>query len=292
MTFPDTGIGYAHRYPPSAWSVAPAADQLSREGFNSRVECSADSTRQSLCRGWSGIGGTHVVASARMGRAFVLLLLMASAAIGQEQQEELVLVGRVTKIVDGDTIDVKLDSGPMRVRFDSIDAPERAQPGGREATESLSRVLGGVGGEVELSVSEQDRYERLVATVYYGGVDVNAWLVRGGHAWAYRAYLNDEGMVALEEQARRERIGLWSASKPIPPWEWRRGHREQAKDFDDRDEFELPGPDAAAPNLVCGAKRYCADMSSCDEAKFFLKMCGLSRLDGDSDGMPCEALCR
>jgi|SRR5688572_6726897 len=79
----------------------------------------------------------------------LLFLLMASPGIGQEEQEQLVLVGRVTKIVDGDTIDVRLDSGPIRVGFDSIDAPERVQPWGREATEALSRLLGGVGGEVE-----------------------------------------------------------------------------------------------------------------------------------------------
>src|SRR5687768_10153243 len=228
-------------------------------------------------------------------RVLAVLLLIAVEACpvaAQSDANELVLVGRVTRVIDGDTIDVQLESGPIRVRFDSIDSPERAQPWGKEATEALSRLLGGVGGEVELSVSEQDRYDRLVATVYFGGVNVNHWLVTSGHAWAYRAYLNDKGMVELESEARWERRGLWSRSEPIPPWEWRRGHREQNKDFDDRDEFEPPGPDAAAPNLVCGAKRYCADMASCDEARFFLTTCGLSRLDGDDDGVPCEALCR
>ncbi|MGD8854020.1 MAG: excalibur calcium-binding domain-containing protein [Gammaproteobacteria bacterium] len=32
-------------------------------------------------------------------------------------------------------------------------------------------------------------------------------------------------------------------------------------------------------------------MISCDEAKFHLHSCGLARLDGDSDGIPCESLC-
>ena len=99
-------------------------------------------------------------------------------------------------------------------------------------------------------------------------------------------------MVELEDEARRQRLGLWYLSKPIPPWEWRRGHRTQNKDYDDRDEFEPAGPDAAVENRQCGAKRYCADMASCDEAKFFMKICELSRLDGDADGVPCEALCR
>ena len=32
-------------------------------------------------------------------------------------------------------------------------------------------------------------------------------------------------------------------------------------------------------------------MTSCEEAKFYLTKCGLSRLDGDNDGIPCEQLC-
>ena len=42
----------------------------------------------------------------------------------------------------------------------------------------------------------------------------------------------------------------------------------------------------------CGSKRTCKEMSSCDEAMHYLNNCGLSRLDGDGDGVPCEALCR
>jgi hypothetical protein len=42
----------------------------------------------------------------------------------------------------------------------------------------------------------------------------------------------------------------------------------------------------------CGSKKYCKEMSSCAEAKFYLTQCGLSRLDRDGDGIPCESLCR
>jgi hypothetical protein len=33
-------------------------------------------------------------------------------------------------------------------------------------------------------------------------------------------------------------------------------------------------------------------MADCEEARFYLHECGLSGLDGDADGVPCEALCR
>ena len=44
--------------------------------------------------------------------------------------------------------------------------------------------------------------------------------------------------------------------------------------------------------FTCGSKRVCKEMSSCDEAYFYLNQCGLQRLDRDHDGIPCEAICR
>ena len=41
----------------------------------------------------------------------------------------------------------------------------------------------------------------------------------------------------------------------------------------------------------CGVKRTCGEMTSCEEARFYLNECGLTRLEGDGDGVPCEALC-
>ena len=47
-----------------------------------------------------------------------------------------------------------------------------------------------------------------------------------------------------------------------------------------------------ASGFTCGGKRVCADMSSCAEARFHLEQCGMSRLDRDRDGIPCETICR
>ena len=33
-------------------------------------------------------------------------------------------------------------------------------------------------------------------------------------------------------------------------------------------------------------------MKSCAEAKFYLNQCGVTRLDRDKDGIPCETICR
>ena len=43
--------------------------------------------------------------------------------------------------------------------------------------------------------------------------------------------------------------------------------------------------------FTCAGKRTCREMISCDEAKFYLTSCGVSSLDGDHDGIPCNSLC-
>lgn len=47
----------------------------------------------------------------------------------------------------------------------------------------------------------------------------------------------------------------------------------------------------ASETWRCGAKSYCGQMTSCAEAMFHLRSCGLRRLDADNDGIPCERLC-
>jgi micrococcal nuclease len=119
---------------------------------------------------------------------------------------------------------VKLTSGPIRVRFHGIDAPERGQPGGAEATATLKRWI--LNREVDLEPFEQDRYDRLLASVFLGDTDINAKLVSEGHAWAFRRYMRkiDAALCRDEAAARTARRGLWSRppSERIAPWEFRR----------------------------------------------------------------------
>jgi len=98
----------------------------------------------------------------------------------ESSNDELVLVG-VTRVVDGDTVDVKLDSGPIRVRMQGIDAPERGQLSGGDATALLQSLVGGA--EVELSPSGQFSYDRMVARVYFDGHDVNAEMIKRDTRW-------------------------------------------------------------------------------------------------------------
>lgn len=38
----------------------------------------------------------------------------------------------------------------------------------------------------------------------------------------------------------------------------------------------------------CDGRQHCSQMSSCDEARFFLRHCPEPKMDGDGDGEPCE----
>lgn len=51
-----------------------------------------------------------------------------------------------------------------------------------------------------------------------------------------------------------------------------------------------PGHQTA--DFACEGKRTCREMRSCDEARFYLTQCGVTSLDGDRDGVPCNRICR
>ncbi len=160
--------------------------------------------------------------------ALALLTLFAVYAPPTIAQSHPVLTGRVIKVTDGDTIKVQLTSGPINVRFDSIDAPESHQPHGAQAKAALAKLV--ADRDVELDVITQDRYERLVAVVYVGGVNVNEQLVKDGHAWAYREYLKNRDYCTWEDNARTAKRGVWAlpTTSWIYPADWRRLRRKKA----------------------------------------------------------------
>lgn len=155
-------------------------------------------------------------------RALSVLMLLLAWPLGSPAQEAPVLDGVVVGITDGDTVDVRLDSGMIRIRLHAIDAPERGQAHGQVAKEALSGLV--FGSAVQVEPFEQDRYDRLVARLWLGDLDVNAEMVKRGYAWVYRRYADDPAYCAFETAARDLRRGLWAPPQPpvIAPWEWRR----------------------------------------------------------------------
>jgi endonuclease YncB( thermonuclease family) len=129
-------------------------------------------------------------------------LNQASGEAGTEiQQYGIEVYGAVVKIVDGDTIDVRifsvykdryssLNGTVIRVRLADINAPELGTPEGEEAKRVLASILSGK--YVYLDIDDlyiYDRYGRIVAIVYLPIntthlLNINLWLVQKGYARA------------------------------------------------------------------------------------------------------------
>jgi endonuclease YncB( thermonuclease family) len=145
-----------------------------------------------------------------------LALLFVPAAVAKD------LTGRVVGIADGDTLTLLTEQHEqIRIRLSDIDTPERRQPFGNRARQSLADLV--FGKAARIAVRDTDRYGRTVGRVFIGTQDVNAEMVRRGAAWVYRRYSDDPELLQLEQLARAQKQGLWALpeAERIPPWEWR-----------------------------------------------------------------------
>jgi len=117
----------------------------------------------------------------------------------------------VTDVIDGDTIEVRLEGEQERVRYYGIDTPERGEACYEEAKKRNEEL---VGRHVLLLVDARDRdpNNRLLRYVFtLDGVSVDAALVAEGfgHAWTQDGTYRDT-LIALEHDAQREGRGcLW-----------------------------------------------------------------------------------
>jgi endonuclease YncB( thermonuclease family) len=131
--------------------------------------------------------------------------------------------GRVTRVVDGDTIDVRslerTRRRRYRVRLLGIDTPEvfgRVECGGRRASTHLRRLASGRRARLRTDPSQDtfDRYRRLLAYVRLrGGPDAALAQLRAGWARVYvycgRPFRRVREFRRAQRSARRARRGVW-----------------------------------------------------------------------------------
>lgn len=144
----------------------------------------------------------------------LLLLLLASAWASSARALE----GTVVKVVDGDTIHVRLEGRLEKVRYIGVNTPEvhhprlAAQPGGREAWDVNRRLVADRQVRLELDVQERDRHGRLLAYVWVGPTMINAELVGLGYAQVMTVPPNvryQQLFLRLQRDARESARGLW-----------------------------------------------------------------------------------
>ena len=131
--------------------------------------------------------------------------------------------GSVVKVIDGDTLVVRLGSGDEHLRLIGIDTPESVatdRPNecyGKEASARLAELLPpGTEVRVERDVEPRDRYDRLLGYLYRvgDGLFVNQDMVAKGFAIAKAFPPNtmfEPPLEAAEAEARNATAGLWSA---------------------------------------------------------------------------------
>jgi endonuclease YncB( thermonuclease family) len=181
----------------------------------------------------------------------------------------------VLKVFDGDGFLSRIPKGVITdkltdheeievgIRFGFIDAPELDQPGGLEAKEFLTSLIGGR--TVWISVltkhssgSSIDRFNRLIAVPYLGQKypasmfakqlslpqrlqfwnrhvyltrNIELEMVLNGWAWVLEHYSPDDHYLEAQEDARSSRRGIWESDVNVPPWEHkqRKGSKRKKK---------------------------------------------------------------
>jgi endonuclease YncB( thermonuclease family) len=195
----------------------------------------------------------------------------------------VVLAGTVSRVVDGDTLWLKVedDAAP--------DAPESCQVGGSEATAALTTLA--LGRSVTVRVAARDEHGRVVGKVYDGDKDLGDRMVRDGQAWSTR-YQYDRGpYVAEERMALALKRGLHAPGGAIQPREFRKQHGpcEGSAPNKPAGTSSLSAPATlAAADYRCDGRTRCSQMTSCAEATWFLNHCPGVKMDGNRDGVPCE----
>jgi micrococcal nuclease len=124
----------------------------------------------------------------------------------------------VTRVVDGDTVEVALDGGEEDVRYIGVDTPETVKPDtpvqcfGPQASAFNHHLVEGRRVRLVFGVERRDVYGRLLAYVYLGDRFVNAELVRRGLARTLTIPPNDRfagRFERLQTAAARAGRGLW-----------------------------------------------------------------------------------
>ncbi len=214
------------------------------------------------------VGAVHLRRAALV--AASSLLLVPSATAGS-----FALRGQVEHVVDGDTLDVRLDGGgSTRVRVLGIDTPERGECFAHKATVTASGLARGkrvtlIGDRTQ---DTRDRYTRLLAYVWLPrGRDLGFQLVIRGLARVYvyeRAFVRLDPYRYAERVARRLDRNLWRGCEPA------RGSPRCDRSYPG---VCIPPP---PPDLDCADVRY---------RNFRVVGRDPHRFDGNHDGRGCES---
>jgi micrococcal nuclease len=142
---------------------------------------------------------------------------------------------KVTRVTDGDTIQVVADGEKTTIRLVGIDAPEVShvknqlgQPFSEASTKHLAGLV--LDKTAEIKSYGPDRYGRTLGEVFVDGKSVNLEMIKAGLAEVYRGKpasgQNMDPYRRSELEAKAAKKGMWVLEeKCVSPKEWRKTHR-------------------------------------------------------------------
>lgn len=167
----------------------------------------------------------------------------------------------LVKVIDGDTVTILDDqNNEVTVRLLWLNAPESFDTFGSDSTSNLEKLLNDQTITLvddEMLWETYDDYERRIAYLYVWDTNINWEQIKAGYAreltydWEYSM---QSQFRSYQQQAEESKLWVWSVDG-------------------------------------CQAKRYCNEMISCEEARYYLTECNVYSLDRDEDWIPCESIC-
>jgi micrococcal nuclease len=136
-----------------------------------------------------------------------LLIVHASA----HADSQFFIEGSIKKVVDGDSLYLRLPRGEIEVRLASIDAPETAKPGKPGQPFSMASMitlkkLAPEGAQASGICFERDLYGRAVCSLVVRGKEIAKEQLRSGYAWANKAagkkFVRTSDILDIEAEAR------------------------------------------------------------------------------------------
>lgn len=178
-------------------------------------------------------------------KVIVALILSAILIIscGLFAQKDIELVPSGTQIVAMDKTKIKLDDGDtfsydsLSIRFVGVDTPEIShpehgffedQPFGREAAAFTAEAIANAK-TIAYVPYQNDQYGRLLAHVFVDGDLLGIKLIRAGLAYETVSHYGDNGFPELSKRILKV-AGESKVKDFIPPYEWRRQHRQSIGD--------------------------------------------------------------
>jgi endonuclease YncB( thermonuclease family) len=128
---------------------------------------------------------------------------------------------KVTTVEDGDTFEVVANEKKYVVRLQSIDCPEDGQAFSAKAKQFVDALCRNK--IVTVRNNTIDPRGRIIAEVILpDGRSVSKELLKAGYAWHFKRYSQDKELAALEEEAKKQKKGLWIEENPIAPWDYKK----------------------------------------------------------------------